>query len=277
MKIKPYVLPGIFFLAAFLVMMLIGMATGFWNPAGIGVSETEHKGEEEKGQTVELPELHGYVNFIVYLRDNKIPVDCVAQKLGLKESALDKPARDVASDLGIETFQLPLIYKDCIGAKGGKKGEEKPKANLPELKGYMNLLEYLDVNNILPDCVAEKLGIPLPDLNNEAKAVAEKIGKAPEDLLPFIAECIGAKPKDQELPDLKNPSETSIVEPPFLAGYDNLLSYLEINKVQIECVAKKLKVDRDALNKTAKEVAENLKLGHVEAIRAIIKECTEGR
>lgn len=280
MKFKSYILPGIFFLVIFVGVMMIAMVAGLWNPAGIGEAEGEIKeGEEVVGQTEvfpELPELHGYVNFLVYLQDNKIPIDCVAQKLALKEKELDKPVRDIASQLGIETYQLPLIYEECVKARGQKKDKEKPEINLLELKGYMNFLDYLELNNIPSDCIAEKLGIPLPDLNNEAKTVASKIGKTTEDLLPVIYECVGAEPKEQKLPDITKPSENAIFELPFLAGTDNLLSYLKSNNIDADCIANKLKVGKEVLNKAAKDIAKELKLSHVEAIRGFIKDCQQG-
>jgi|GEM_PF-758420 len=304
MKIRPYVMVGILFVVLIIGTVLVAMSIGKWNPAGLGETHTE--GEEDGIQievTGELPELHGYMNFKEYLSENKIPLDCVALKLGIPESEFDKETRAIAEGVGLETYQITEKIKDCFPNKSAENHEEKvieeskPEMNLPVIDGMTNFLGWLEENNISLDCTASKLGIPLADLNAEARTIAEKLGKTPHDLPELIKDCIGKPPLDQKpSPDsIKSETDTqtkgldetennpalerseknnAVSVLPFLKGTDNVALYCKTNGIPLDCVAKKLGLLEAELDNIGKDIAAKLGADvHVEIIREAIESC----
>lgn len=273
MKLRPYALASLLFLGVFLLAIVVGMAIGKWNPAGIGETGTEELGEEH-GETTTLPELHGYMNLLEYLKENGISPECVAQKLGIAESDLNAEARTVAEKFGLETYQLPEKYTDCLSAKEKDEVEKDEGQMVPEFKGYMNFLDWLENNGYSTDCVASKLGIPMMQLDAEGKQVADMLKVMPEDLPKMVQDCKGLPPKDQQpAPDDGNGSQPSVGQLPFLKGTDNVLEYCRTNAVPVDCVAGKLKIKEADLNKTGLDIATQVGFAHVEEIRKIIGEC----
>lgn len=273
MKLRPYALAGFLFLGVFLLAIVVGMAIGKWNPAGIGETGTEELGEEHE-ETTTLPELHGYMNLLEYLKENGISPECVAQKLGVAESELNIEARTIAEKLGLETYQLPEKYKDCLPAQE-KDGEEKDEGRgIPEFKGYMNFLDWLENNGYSTDCVASKLGIPMMQLDAEGKQIADMLKVTPEDLPKMVQDCRGLPPKDQQPAPGDNGSQPS-GQLPFLKGTDNVLEYCRTNAIPVDCVARKLKIKEIDLNKTGLDIAAQVGFTHVEEIRKIIEECAK--
>ncbi|HOU07766.1 MAG TPA: hypothetical protein PLX04_08360 [Caldisericia bacterium] len=229
MKLRPYALAGFLFLGVFLLAIVVGMAIGKWNPAGIGETGTEELGEEHE-ETTTLPELHGYMNLLEYLKENGISPECVAQKLGVAESELNIEARTIAEKLGLETYQLPEKYKDCLPAQE-KDGEEKDEGRgIPEFKGYMNFLDWLENNGYSTDCVASKLGIPMMQLDAEGKQIADMLKVTPEDLPKMVQDCRGLPPKDQQPAPGDNGSQPS-GQLPSIGNASNMPGYYKSNGI----------------------------------------------
>lgn len=301
MKIKQSLIVGILFLAVFLGAMLFAMAIGKWNPAGIGVEHSEV--EEHEGEESRLPELHGEMNLLEWCAFNKIPADCVAGKLGLTTEQLNQPARDIASSIGRQTYELVVMFEDCLKMGGKPDYEEKTeKAEITELHGYMNFKEWLIKSGIPLECASEKLGIPVAEFDGEARNILEPKGFEPPAMADVLKDCIGksqdskaedkkesaAEPKREEKTDATEPAKEehsekaegneseeakTTEEPAFLKGTDNVLEYLKANKINIECVTRTLGLPENDLNKTAREVAALVGQEHVEYIREVIAKC----
>jgi hypothetical protein len=287
MKIKQSLMVGILFLVVFVGAMLFAMAIGKWNPAGIG--ETHHEGEEHEGEESKLPELHGEMNLQEWCAVNKIPADCVADKLGLTVEQLNQPARDIASSIGRQTYELVVMFEECFKMGSKPDYEEKTeKAEITELHGYMNFKEWLIKSGISLECTSEKLGIPVSEFDSEARGVLEPKGFEPPTMADVLKDCIGkteevkheeksneaekTKEEHSEKPQENEPVET-MQESAFLKGSDNVLEYLKTNKINIECVARTLGLTENDLDKTAKEVAALVGQEHIDYIREVIANC----
>lgn len=290
------------FLAVFVGAMLFAMAIGKWNPAGIGVTHSE--GEEHEGEESKLPELHGEMNLQEWCAFNKIPADCVAGKLGLTVEQLNQPARDIASSIGRQTYELVVMFEDCLKMGSKPDYEEKTEASteISELHGYMNFREWLIKSGISLECASQKLGIPVSEFDSEARSILEPKGFEPPTMTETLKDCIGrsqdslaeerkdaaaepkheeksnadekAKEEHSEQTDENEPVETKTTqEPAFLKGTDNVLEYLRANRINIECVTRTLGLSENNLDKTAKEVAALVGQEHVEYIREVIAKC----
>ncbi len=301
MKIKQSIIVGILFLAVFVSAMLFAMAIGKWNPAGIGVTHSE--GGEHEGEESKLPELHGEMNLQEWCAVNKIPADCVAGKLGLTVEQLNQPARDIASSIGRQTYELVVMFEDCLKMGGKPDYEEKTETStgITELHGYMNFKEWLIKSGISLECASQKLGIPASEFDAEARGILEPKGFEPPTMSEVLKDCIGkiqepakteekndvaTEPKHEEKTDATEPAKEehsertgenepveTMQEPAFLKGSDNVLEYLKTNKINIECVSRTLGLSENDLNKTAKEVAALVGQEHVEYIREVIAKC----
>lgn len=302
MKIKQSLVVGILFLAMFVGAMLFAMAIGKWNPAGIGVTHSE--GEEHEGEESKLPELHGEMNLQEWCAFNKIPADCVAGKLGLTVEQLNQPARDIASSIGRQTYELVVMFEDCLKMGSKPDYEEKTEASteITELHGYMNFREWLIKSGISLECASQKLGIPVSEFDAEARGVLEPKGFEPPTMTEVLKDCIGktqdsiaeekkesaTEPKREEKTDVIEPTKEehsekveanesdeakTMQEPAFLKGTDNVLEYLKANKINIECVTRTLGLAENDLNRTAREVAALVGQEHVEYIREVIAKC----
>lgn len=302
MKIKQSLVVGILFLAVFVGAMLFAMTIGKWNPAGIGVTHSE--GEEHEGEESKLPELHGEMNLQEWCAFNKIPADCVAGKLGLTVEQLNQPARDIASSIGRQTYELVVMFEDCLKQGSKPDYEEKTEASteITELHGYMNFREWLIKSGISLECASQKLGIPVSEFDGEARGVLEPKGFEPPTMGEVLKDCIGktqdsiteekkesaTEPKREEKTDVIEPTkeehseqtgenepvETKTTqEPAFLKGTDNVLEYLKANKINMECVTRTLGLAENDLNRTAREVAALVGQEHVEYIREVIAKC----
>lgn len=301
MKIKQSLVVGILFLAVFIGAILFAMAIGKWNPAGIGVTHSE--GGEHESDESRLPEIPGEMNLKDWCAFNKIPADCVAEKLGLKTEQLNKPAKDIASSIGRQTYELVVMFEDCLKQGGKPEYEEKTeKVEITELHGYMNFQEWLIKSGIPLECASEKLGIPVAEFDGEARNILEPKGFEPPEMGEVLKDCIGksndskaedkkesaTEPKHEEKTDANEPAKEehsekaegnesdkvkTAQEPAFLKGTDNVLEYLKANKINIECVTRTLGLPENDLNKTAREVAALVGQEHVEYIREVIAKC----
>ncbi len=250
MKVKNYVFIGIFFIALFVAVSLVGQAIGYWHLPG-QAAESEHNegeaGEHETTETTTAAELHGGMNLKEYLTANGYNLECAASKLGVTVDGLNIEAREVAHGMGVEPGDLPKMVEGCKEGSGEVRQHEEAIAS-----------------NTKPEETTQQVTPPAgnPGKQGEDPNDDKKITD-PKELLRL------GKPGD-ELPPPQPITEPVLQQ---LKGSDNLREYCIINNINLECLAEKLGITVADLDKTAKEIAEKLPSGHVEEIRILLSTC----
>ncbi len=251
MKVKNYVFVGIFFIAIFVAVALVGQAIGYWHLPG-QVAESEHNeaesGEHETTETTTAAELHGYMNLKEYLTANGYNLECAASKLGVTVDGLNIEAREIAHGMGVEPGDLTKMVEAC------KEGS-----------GELNNQEQKLASNTKPEESTQQI-TPIPGNDSGRQGEEPNDDKKETDPKELL------KLRD---PDKEPPPPPPINEPVLqqLKGSDNLKEYCINNNINLECLAKKLGISEDDLDKTAKEIAEKLPTGHVEEIRLLLPGC----
>ena len=254
MKVKNYVIIGIAFVVLFVGVVMIGHFAGYWHLPG-QVSESEHNESGEnhnepgethvepgENKTVEIAELHGYMNLKDWLAENKIDAQCVADKLGLKVEDLNVEAREIAHGKGMEPADIQKLAMECGGHGEAPSMTENKVANTtPQTQPEQTAKVPNDFVN--RETVAR-------DFPKDSESKAEEIRKA------FKGGIEITPPNPDQLPTIG-----------FLQGSDNLQKYCIDNSVNMECLSEKIGVPVADFDNTAKEIASRLPGGHVEEIR----------
>lgn len=181
-------------------------------------TETEHESETDEVESVIVDEglvyvsdeLVGSDNLMEFLKENNIPADCLAGKLGISEGELDSSAKDLKEKLVIDMTDIRFAIDDCLGlpqredphAEVGTETHdeivdeeeiEEPMlsvdTNLPQLMGSDNVKEYCETNGIQLNCVASKLGVTLEELDISGGKLAPEVGMDMNDLRDIVLSC----------------------------------------------------------------------------------------
>lgn len=260
MKLKPYMIVGLLFIAVFLGVSLIGQAIGFWHLPG-QATESEHKEEgsehnegEKSDESAAPAELHGYMNLKEFLTKNGVDLECVAAKLGVTVDELNIEAKEIAHGKGFEMEQIQEFAKECKG-----------HTQAPSIDSKVASTTNTEIKT------EDKEETPTKPKAFEGKTTAEIIDelekgqpRSAEEMKKIIEE---AREKGEQLP---SPDEPSL---PFLKGSDKLDKYCTDNGINMDCLSEKLGIPVSEFSKTAKEVASKLSTGHVEQIRELLPGC----
>lgn len=251
MKVKNYVFIGIFFVALFVAVALVGQAIGYWHLPG-QVAESEHNegeaGEHEATETTTPSELHGYVNLKEYLSKNGYNLECAASKLGVTVDGLNVEAREIAHGMGVEPGDLPKMVEGCKEGSGEIRQQEQTTAS--------NTKPLETVEPVTPP-PGDHSGNSSEEPNDDKKITD------PKELLRLV--------KPGEEPPPPPPVNEPVLQQ--LKGSDNLKEYCINNNINLECLAKKLGITEAELDNTAKNIAAKLPTGHVEEIRILLTGC----
>ncbi len=196
-------------------------------------TETEHEPETDEVESVIVDEglvyvsdeLVGSDNLMEFLKNNDIPADCLAEKLGIGEKELDQSAKDIKEELVIDMTDIRFAIDDCLGLPQredphtvtdeteveesesiDKAIEEEPKeededvglddsdthqaaSDLPQLMGKDNIKSYCEENSIPVDCVASKLNLDVKALDMQGGKLSREIGMDMSALRDLVSSC----------------------------------------------------------------------------------------
>lgn len=149
-----------------------------------------------------------------------------------------------------------------------------------KILGSDNILIIANQYGIPEDCLAQKLGISVDQLDIRGRDLKDQLGVDMDYIREKMDECLGLthiSSHEEESTNSAEPVEEEVVvdEPlPALEGSDNLLEYLTSVDAPPDCIAQFLGIGVDALDATAKDLKDSLGID-MDAIRDVIDNCIE--
>ncbi len=279
MKYKPYAIAGIAFVVSFILIVMLFQCGGVWDPPGsrggaghddhddhsdeqtIEIEHNEDKSTETDNHEVVLDTVYisdsllGSTNLLDFLKDNGIPVDCVAKGLGIPESEMSETAGTIKVKLDMHMSDVRAVIDICLGLEPREDIHDDEHVEGSEIgkteKEEIILTESVEVV-ILDEIPTEEDHEPRQ--NSEDDGIGRNQG----------GEGRGSGGE----------SESSIgSDLPKLMGSDNISTYCEANNISKSCVAQKLGITEDELDTGGGELSTKLEIKMFE-LRNVVLSCS---
>ncbi|MCK5743345.1 MAG: hypothetical protein KAH30_01245 [Caldisericia bacterium] len=276
MKYKPYAIAGIAFVVSFILIVILFQCGGVWDPPGsrggtghedhddhgdeqtIEIEHNEDKSTETDNHEVVLDTVYisdsllGSKNLLNFLKDNDIPVDCVAKGLGISESEMNETAGTIKVKLDMHMSDVRAVIDICLGLEPREDIHEDENVEGSEVgkteKEEVASTESIEVV-ILDEIPTEEDHEPRQ--NSEDDGIGRGQGRESGD---------GSyENTDSGLPQLM--------------GSDNISTYCETNGISKSCVAQKLGITEDGLDIGGGELSTKLNMKMFE-LRDVVLSCS---
>jgi len=273
MKYKPYAIAGIAFVVSFLLIVILFQCGGVWDPPGsrggaghgdeqtIEIEHNEDKSTETDNHEVVLDTVYisdsllGSTNLLNFLKDNDIPVDCVAKGLGISESEMNETAGTIKVKLDMHMSDVRAVIDVCLGLEPREDIHDDDHVEGSELgkteKEEIILTESVEVV-ILDEIPTEE--------DHEPRQNSEDDG-------------IGRGQGGEGRESVDGSYENTDSGLPQLMGSDNISTYCETNGISKSCVAQKLGITEDELDIGGGELSAKLNMKMFE-LRDLVLSCS---